>query len=74
MEANAVLNAKDGFVLTPVDEEVFAAHGTQLGGHFLIDVDGIVRWTSIEAQDGVHTVAMFPGPAEILAAVRDLPA
>jgi peroxiredoxin len=73
MEANAVLNAKDGFVLTQVDEEVFAAHGTQLGGHFLIGVDGIVRWTSIEAQDGVHTVAMFPSPAEILAAVRDLP-
>jgi hypothetical protein len=53
MEANAVLNAKDGFALTAVDEEVFAAHGTQLAG---------------------HTVAMFPSPAEILAAARDLPA
>jgi len=74
MEGNAVLNAKDGFVPTPVDEQVFAAHGTQLAGHFVIGVDGVVRWTSIEAQNGVHTVAMFPSPAEILAAARDLPA
>lgn len=72
MEANAALNAKDGFVLTEVDEAVFAAHGTQLAGHFLIDRDGIVRWTSIEAEAGSHAVAVFPSPAEILAAARSL--
>ena len=72
LEANAVLNAKDGFVLTPVDEAVLAAHGAQLVGHFLIGADGVVRWTSIEARAGVHTVAMFPSPAEILSAARSL--
>jgi peroxiredoxin len=72
LEANTVLNTKDGFVLTPVDEAVFAAHGTQLAGHFLIDRGGIVRWTSIEGDKGVHTIAAFPGPAEILAAARTL--
>jgi peroxiredoxin len=72
LEANTILNARDGFEMTPVDEAIFARHGTQLGGHFLIDRDGIVRWTSIEAQQGIHTVASFPSPAEILAAVCTL--
>ena len=72
MEANSALNAKDGFVLTAVDEEVFAAHGTQLGGHFLIDRDGIVRWSTIEAERGVSDLARFPNPLEILTAARTL--
>jgi peroxiredoxin len=72
MEANTVLNGKDGFVPTAVDEEVFARHGAQLGGHFLIDRRGIVRWSSIEAEAGVHAIASFPAPAEILAATRTL--
>ena len=70
MEANVALNAKDGVVLTKVDEDVFAAHGAQLGGHFLIDRDGIVRWTHIEAQQGVHELTKFPSPTEIVSAAR----
>jgi peroxiredoxin len=70
MEANTALNARDGFVLTAVDEEIFAAHGRQLAGHFLIDRDGIVRWTRVEAQDGITTLATFPSPKELVAAVR----
>lgn len=70
MEANVALNAKDGFVMTKVDEDIFATHGTQLGGHFLIDRDGIVRWTHIEAQQGMHELAKFPSPSEIVAAAR----
>jgi peroxiredoxin len=72
MEANAVLNAKDGFAVTPADEAVVAAHGAQLAGHFLIGRDGIVRWSSVEAQAGIHTVTAFPSPAEILTAARGL--
>jgi peroxiredoxin len=72
MEANVALNAKDGFVLTKVDEDVFATHGAQLGGHFLIDRDGIIRWTHIEAQRGVHELTKFPSPTEIVSAARCL--
>lgn len=72
MEANVALNAKDGFVLTQVDEEVVSTHGAQLGGHFLIDRDGIVRWSVIEAQTGIADLARFPGPTEILAAAGRL--
>lgn len=72
MEANTVLNAKDAFVMTRVDEEIFAAHGTQLGGHFLIDREGIVRWTNIEAEHGLSDLTRFPSPAEMLAAARSM--
>jgi hypothetical protein len=73
VEANAALNARDGFVMTEVDEQIVATHGTQLGGHFLIDHDGVVRWTSLEGETGVQALASFPSAAEILAAARSLP-
>ena len=52
MEANPVLNAKDGFEMDEADHAILANHGTQLVGHFLVDADGIVRWVQIEALDG----------------------
>jgi peroxiredoxin len=70
MEANAALNAKEGFEMTKVDEEIFARHGAQLAGHFLIDRDGIVRWTTIEAEGGVGDIGRFPSPMEMLATAR----
>lgn len=73
MEANVALNAKDGFEISLVDTEIFDAHGRQLVGHFLIDRHGVVRWTSIEAEDGVDTVGIFPSVSQILAAARTLP-
>jgi peroxiredoxin len=73
LEANAALNRKDAFTLTKADEEVFAAHGAQLAGHFLIDRDGTIRWTSIEAERGVDDIGRFPTAAEMLAAARALP-
>lgn len=72
MEANVLLNAKDAFEMTKVDEEIFAAHGTQLGAHFLIDRQGTVRWRSIEAEHGVSDIARFPSPGEILTVARTL--
>jgi peroxiredoxin len=70
MEANVTLNARDGFELTKVDEEIFAAYGTQLGGHFLIDTGGTVRWAHIEAERSYNDIARFPSPAEIVTAAR----
>lgn len=72
LEANVALNKKDNFTLTKVDEDIFAAHGTQLAAHFLIDRAGLVRWTSIEAEHGVRDIGRFPSAAETLAAARAL--
>jgi peroxiredoxin len=72
MEANAVLNAKEGFEMQQADNAIVAAHGTQLAGHFLVDRDGIVRWTQIEAPGGPNELGMMPSSAQILAAVGSL--
>ncbi|WP_026186645.1 redoxin domain-containing protein [Ensifer sp. BR816] len=72
MEANAVLNASDGFELDEADKAIFTQHGTQLVGHFLVDATGIVGWAQIEARDGPNDLCTFPTAAQILAAAGKL--
>jgi peroxiredoxin len=72
-DANMVLNEKDGFQLTEVDEQILAAHATQLVGHFLIDRQGIIRWTHVEAEARATDLGKLPSDEEILAALASLP-
>jgi AhpC/TSA antioxidant enzyme len=72
VEAGALLNERDGYELTEVDEQVRAKHWTQLAGHFLIDRAGIIRWTHVEAERGIGDFGKFPGDEEILTAARTL--
>ncbi len=72
--ANERLNARDGFVLTETDQQIAAAHGTQLSAHFLIDREGVVRWSFLEGGEGVEHLARFPMPSALLAAARALAA
>jgi peroxiredoxin len=72
MAANPVLNTKDGFELDEDDNAIFANHGTQLVGHFLVDAAGIVRWAHIEARDGPNSLCIFPTAAQIIAAAGSL--
>ena len=72
LESNNVINAKEGFVMQDADNAILAAHGTQLAGHFLVDGDGIVRWTMIEAPGGPNDLGTMPSAAQILAAVGSL--
>jgi peroxiredoxin len=70
--ANDALNQREGFEPTEVDQQIAAAHGTQLAGYFLIDRNGIIRWLFIEAAERVGDLAKFPGEEEILGAARRL--
>jgi hypothetical protein len=70
--ANETLNKKDAFELTETDREIAATHGTQLGGHFLIDREGIIRWRHIEAGERIGDLAKLPSGEEILRAARSL--
>lgn len=72
MEANPVLNAKDGFEMDEADHAILASHATQLVGHFLVDADGVVGWVEIEALDAPSSLATFPTPGQILAAAGSL--
>ncbi|MDI5927411.1 redoxin domain-containing protein [Rhizobium leguminosarum] len=68
MEANTILNAKDGFELDEADNAIFANHATQLVGHFLVNANGTIGWVQIEALDGPNSLSIFPTAAEIIAA------
>jgi peroxiredoxin len=70
MEANAVLNAKDGFQMEADDEAILATHPTQLVGHFLVDAAGIVRWVEIEAPDSPNNLCILPTAEQLIAAAK----
>ena len=70
--AMETLNQRDGFEPTETDQQIAAAHGTQLAGHFLIDREGIVRWLHIEAAERIEDLSKFPSDEEILRAARSL--
>ena len=70
--ASEVLNRRDGFELTEVDQQIAAEHATQLAGHFLVDRAGIIRWGQIEAGERIGDLAKFPTDDEILRAARGL--
>ncbi|AHG49737.1 peroxiredoxin (plasmid) [Rhizobium leguminosarum bv. trifolii CB782] len=72
MEANTILNANDRFELTEADHAIFANHGTQLVGHFLVNANGTIGWARIEALDGPNSLSVFPTTAEIIAAAGSL--
>jgi peroxiredoxin len=71
-DAMETLNQRDGFEATEVDNQIAMTHGLQLGGHFLIDRDGIIRWQHIEALEGIGDLSKFPSDEEILTAARAL--
>ena len=74
MEAAELLNPKEGYEITEADERMIATGRGQLFGQFLIDREGVVRWTNIECgTEGLAGLGKFPTADEILAAIRTLP-
>jgi peroxiredoxin len=69
-QAMETLNRKDGFEPTEADQQIMAQHPTQLTGHFLIDVQGTIRWSRVEGQEGPDDLVNFPSADDILAAVE----
>ncbi len=63
----------DGFEVTESENSEFQRHQIQFTGQFLVDRDGIVRWTNIEcAREGLAGVDKFPTDEVLLAAARAL--
>ncbi|MGQ0579778.1 MAG: redoxin domain-containing protein [Betaproteobacteria bacterium] len=72
LAAGDFLDKQEGFQPTEVDQQIFEAHGAQLVGFFLIDRDGTIRWSFIEAPDRADQFASSPSDEEILRAARAL--
>ena len=65
----AELDRREGFEWTEVDMADRVRHRVQVTGQFLIDRDGIVRWSNIEmAQEGLGGLEKFPTEEELVAA------
>jgi peroxiredoxin len=73
LQAAAALDGLHGFNPSETDREDHDRQGPQLKGQFLVDREGIVRWTNIEtASEGLAGLGKFPTADELLAAARAL--
>jgi peroxiredoxin len=68
MAAAELLNTNDGYEVTKVDEQMIATGQGQLVGQFLLDRDGIVRWSFTEVPEGGRHMFGAPTPQEVISA------
>ena len=73
MQAAMTIGAADGYAPTPTDQAEQERQFPQLKGLFMIDRDGVVRWSYVEcATEGVAGVGKMPSAEEIVGAARGL--
>jgi peroxiredoxin len=70
--AAAYLNDKDGYEMTEADQRMAAAGTGQLFGQFLLDREGIVRWTFTEVPDGGQRMFGALSPQELMSAASQV--
>jgi hypothetical protein len=72
MAAADLLNTKDGYEITEADEHMLATGQGQLFGQFLLDREGIVRWSFTEVPEGGHRMFGAPTPRELMSAASEV--
>ncbi|WEX77841.1 AhpC/TSA family protein [Sinorhizobium numidicum] len=71
MAMNEFLNKKEGYEITEADQQMMASDKAQLVGQFLIDREGIVRWSFTEVLEGGYTFRA-PNPEELMSAASQV--
>ncbi|OKO75295.1 redoxin domain-containing protein [Bradyrhizobium sp. AS23.2] len=66
------LNNKDGYEMTEADQRMAATGTGQLFGQFLLDREGIVRWTFTEVPGGGQRMFGAPSPQELMSAASQV--
>jgi peroxiredoxin len=72
MAAAEYLNTKDGYEMTESDQRMAATGQGQLFGQFLLDREGIVRWSFTEVPEGGHRMFGAPSPQELMSAASQV--
>jgi len=67
-----LLNKQDNYEVTDVDQQMMATGIAQLIGQFLLDRDGVVRWTFTELGDGGRNMFRASNADELMAAASQL--
>jgi peroxiredoxin len=62
------LNKMDGYEITSADQQMMATGMGQLVGEFLLDREGIVRWSFTEVADGGKNLFGTPTPQDVMSA------
>ncbi|RWQ65220.1 peroxiredoxin-like family protein [Mesorhizobium sp.] len=70
--ASEILNKRDHYELTEADEQMMATGHGQLVGQFLLDRQGIVRWSFTEVPEGGRYMFGAPNPQELMSAVSQV--
>jgi peroxiredoxin len=72
MEAGDILESNDPYEMTEVDRQMSKAGQSQLVGQFLLDRQGIVRWSFTEVPENGRYMFGAPSPQELMSAVSEV--
>jgi hypothetical protein len=70
--ASEILNAKDGYQMTEADKQMAMTGTGQLFGQFLLDREGVIRWTFTEVPEGGRRMFTRASPDELFSAASQL--
>lgn len=70
--AGDLLNEKDPYEITAADKQVRLADHMQLVGHFLLDREGVVRWSFTEVEEDGRNVCQALNPEELMTAASNV--
>ncbi|WOS66027.1 peroxiredoxin-like family protein [Sinorhizobium fredii] len=71
-EMDEFLNRKEGYEITESDQQMMTSSQEQLAGQFLIDRDGVVRWSFTEVLEGGLQTFKAPNPEELMSAASKI--
>jgi peroxiredoxin len=72
MAGGDLLNRKDGYEVTEVDQQMAATGNGQLVGQFLLDRDGVVRWSFTELPNGGRQMFGMPTRVDLMTAAAKI--
>ncbi|AZO61478.1 MAG: redoxin domain-containing protein [Mesorhizobium sp.] len=70
--ASEFLDKKDHYEVTEADQQMMATGHGQLIGQFLLDRQGVVRWSFTEVPEGGRYMFGAPNPQELMSAVSQV--
>ncbi len=70
--AGDLLSEKDRYEITEADKQVSIAGHMQLVGHFLLDREGVVRWSFTEVEEDGRNVCQALNPEELMSAASQV--
>jgi peroxiredoxin len=70
--ATEFLDKADGYEFTEDDKRMIATGEGQLVGEFLLDRDGVIRWSFTEVEEAGRHMFGIPAPREVMSAASNM--